>query len=61
MERSEIVFETCEVAGKSFDMTELDGKWTTINMETGEMYVGHNNRGDMDGKVCDVFYEMEWE
>jgi len=35
-------------------------EWTTIELETSEMYVGHNECGDMDGTVCDVIYEMEW-
>jgi hypothetical protein len=57
----EIAFDTCEVAGKLFDMTELDMEWTMIEFETCEIYVERNNCGDMDGKVCCVFYEMEWE
>ena len=61
MEWSEIAFETCEVAGKSFDMMELDMQWTLIAFESGEIYVEHNSCGDMDGKVRDLFYEMEWE
>ena len=46
MEWRDIVFETCEVymghtncevAGKVFDMTELDMEWPNIELETREM------------------------
>jgi len=33
----------CEdVAGKVLDMTGLEKEWTNIEVETGEMYMGHD-------------------
>ena len=57
-----------EVFGKGVCITEPEAEgnnamdWSDIELETGEMYVGHNNCEEVAGQVFDMIgLEPEWE